>query len=105
MLHRKARRAATGELDSYRLLAESVLAQAGTDLAEPRYALDAARFFTRLDPDRNVWSAWIGVHSRSIRPEVLVAIEKVLAGRAKVVPRKLLRPISTPAEEPDLLDV
>ncbi len=103
MLHTRSRRTGIGELDRWRSLAVSVLAQAGADLAEPRFARSAARFLKH--PERWVWSDWTGIRGRMLRPEVLAAIEKVLAGRAKVVPRKLLRPISTPAEEPDLLDV
>ena len=102
MLHRKPRRTATGELDSYRCLALSVLAQASQDLCEPIYARGAARFLKRLDPERSVWGAWTGIAGRSLRPEVLAAIEKVLAGKARVVPRKLLHLIPTSAEDPDL---
>ncbi len=43
----------------------------------------------RLDPERSVWGAWTGVHGRSLRPEVLAAIEAVLAGKARRLPRAL----------------
>jgi len=103
MLHRRPQRSGPSELDRYRNLALTVMAQAAVDLCEPLYARGAARFLKRLDPEKTVWAAWVGVHGRSLRPEVLAAIEKVLAGKARVVPRQLLHLIPTPAEAPDLL--
>jgi len=103
MLHRKPRQTASSELGAYRGLALGVLSQAAQDLTEPIYARSAARFLRRLDPERSVWGAWTGLAGRGLRPEVLAAIEKILAGKARVVPRKLLRPVQS-AQDPDLDD-
>jgi hypothetical protein len=61
----------------------------------------------RRRTDRNVWGAWTGLGGRSLKPEVLAAIEKILAGKARVVPPKLLRVVPTldlVLQAPDDLD-
>lgn len=79
-----------------------MFAQAGSDLSEPLFARSAARFL--LHPERSIWSDWINVHGRALRPEVLRAIERVLARKARVVPRRLLQPVPVPAEDAALVD-
>ena len=100
MLHRKPRQTASSDLDAYRGLAVAVLSQAGQDLMEPLFARSAGRFLRGLD-ERDLWTAWTGLSGRGLKPEVLAAIEKVLARKARIVPRKLLRQVPVLVEDPD----
>ena len=105
MLHLRAKAltsAATDELVGYHTLAANVLARATEDLEDPERALAAAAWLLGEAPD-TIWASWLPVTPRMIRPVVLAAVERILAGHIGGKFRKRLPSASHRAALADLL--